>query len=77
MAYNDNPLRPRLHFWFGPLSFMGFISADAGGTGSNMNPGTCNESQCWQLKAGMNSVLDDVNNNHPNHYVGMTMFTTN
>ena len=48
-----------------------------GGTGSNMNPGTCNESQCWQLKAGMNSVLDDVNNNHPNHYVGMTMFTTN
>ncbi|MBX9585389.1 MAG: hypothetical protein K2X87_34205, partial [Gemmataceae bacterium] len=29
----------------------------------------------WQLKAGMNSVLDDIRNNHPNDSVGMVMFS--
>lgn len=69
MRYNDSPNRPRLHFWFGPLSMMDFL-----GCQTNWNPGTCNEAQCWQLKAGMNSVLDDIRNNHPNDSVGMTMF---
>lgn len=74
MRYSDSPNRPRMHFWFGPLSMMDFI-ANAGGTsGGNWNPGTCREAQCWQLKAGMNSVLDDVRNNHPNDAVGMVMF---
>lgn len=71
MRYNDSPNRPRLHFWFGPLSMASFI-ADGGSV--NRLPGTCNEAQCWQLKAGMNSVLDDVRNNHPNDYVGLAMF---
>lgn len=70
MRYNDSPQRPRLHFWFGPLSMMDFL-----GNQSNWNPGTCNEAQCWQLKAGMNSVLDDIRNNHPNDSVGMVMFS--
>jgi len=74
MRYSDSPNRPRMHFWFGPLSMMDFI-ANAGGTsGGNWNPGTCREAQCWQLKAGMNSVLDDIRNNHPNDSVGMAMF---
>ncbi|MBX9579855.1 MAG: Tad domain-containing protein, partial [Gemmataceae bacterium] len=66
MRYNDSPQRPRLHSWFGPLSLMDFL-----GNQSNWNPGTCHEAQCWQLKAGMNSVLDDIRNNHPNDSVGM------
>ena len=70
MNYNDSPNRPRLHFWFGPLSMMDFMSV----TGENWIPGTANEAQCWQLKAGMNSVLDDVRNNHPNDHVGLVMF---
>ncbi|MBX9623651.1 MAG: hypothetical protein K2X82_07535, partial [Gemmataceae bacterium] len=69
MRYNDSPQRPRLHLWFGPLSMLDFL-----GCQSNWNPGTCNEAQCWQLKAGMNSVLDDIRNNRPNDSVGMTMF---
>ncbi len=72
MRYTDSPNRPRLHFWFGPLSMMDFIG-NANNTG-NWLPGTCHEAQCWQLKAGVNSVLDDVRNNHPNDYVGMVMF---
>jgi hypothetical protein len=73
MRYNDSPTRPRLHMWFGPLSMMDFIASV--GT-NNWNSGTCHEAQCWQLKAGMQSVLDDVQTNHPNHYVGMTMFAS-
>jgi hypothetical protein len=71
MRYNDSPNRPRLHFWFGPLSMMDFIAT---AQSINWNPGTCTEAQCWQLKAGMNSVIDDVRANHPNDYMGMVMF---
>jgi hypothetical protein len=69
MRYSDSPNRPRLHLWFGPLSMMDFLGSQA-----NWRPGTCSEAQCWQLKAGMNAVIDDVRNNHPNDYVGLVMF---
>jgi len=71
MAYTDSPRRPRLHFWFGPLSMVAFMQKVA-----NWLPGTGNESQCWQLKAGMNSVLDDIKNNHPNNHAGLVMFSS-
>jgi hypothetical protein len=51
---------------------MDFVAA--GGTSSNWNPGTAYEAHSWQLKAGVNAVLDDVRNNHPNDNIGMTMF---
>jgi hypothetical protein len=70
MSYADSPNRPRLHFWFGPLSLMDFL-----GKPGNWLPGTCYEAQCWQLKAGMNSVIDDLRNNRPNDYLGMVMFS--
>jgi hypothetical protein len=84
MRYADSPNRPRLHSWFGPLSMMDFIAASTTVTRldsttavkGNWLPGTCTEAQCWQLKAGMNSVLDDVRNNHPNDYAGLVMFST-
>ena len=71
MRYTDSPNRPRLHFWFGPLSMMDFI---ANATSGNWNPGTCHEAQCWQLKAGMNSALDDIRNNRPNDSAGLVDF---
>jgi hypothetical protein len=74
MRYNDTPARPRLHFWFGPLSMADFI---ANSTSGNMIAGTTYEAQCWQLKAGVNSVLDDIRRNHPNDTVGLAMFSYN
>ena len=71
MRYNDSPNRPRLHLWFGPLSVLDFV---ANSTSGNWFPGTCHEAQCWQLKAGMNSALDDIRNNRPNDWVGLTDF---
>lgn len=70
MRYTDSPRRPRLHMWFGPLSMVHFLTRVDG----NWLPGTCNEAHCWQLKAGMNSVLDDVKNNHPNDLAGLVFF---
>lgn len=79
MQYNDSPRRPRLHTWFGPMSMVGFLTRaypNGNSTPDNWLAGTTYEAQCWQLKAGMNSVLDDVKNNHPNDYAGLVMFST-
>jgi hypothetical protein len=70
LNYTDNPSRPRMHFWFGPLTMIHFIN------NYNMLAGNTHQAQCWQLKAGVNSALDDIRNNHPNDFVGMTFFTT-
>ncbi|VTS01068.1 Uncharacterized protein OS=Singulisphaera acidiphila (strain ATCC BAA-1392 / DSM 18658 / VKM B-2454 / MOB10) GN=Sinac_7493 PE=4 SV=1: Tad: Tad_C [Gemmata massiliana] len=75
MRYTDSPRRPRLHMWFGPLSMVNFLTlGDVSSSIGNWLPGTCNEAHCWQLKAGMNSVLDDVKNNHPNDFAGLVFF---
>ena len=72
MHYNDNPIRPRMHMWFGPQTMMSFLMCRS--PGWNMNAGTLHEAQTWQLKAGIQSGLDDIRNNHPNDWVGMTFF---
>jgi Flp pilus assembly protein TadG len=72
MSYTDVPSMPRLHFWFGPLTMLGFIS-DRGGQYGWL-AGTVHQTQCWQLKAGMNSALDDIKNNHPNDYCSLCYF---
>ena len=82
MNYADNPLRPRLHFWFGPLSMVDFLG--------NYNmwyeytpyasrfcwwPGTCHEAPMYACKLGIRAALTDVQNNHPNDFVSMIMFS--
>jgi hypothetical protein len=74
MRYIDSPLRPRLHMWFGPLSMVDFMVQV--GNGYNWNPGTAYESHNWQLKAGMNSVISDVQSNHPADYIGLVFFSS-
>lgn len=76
MNYTDNPSRPRLHFWFGPLSMLNFLSARNTPGGRNYwLAGTVHEAQCWQLKAAMNSALDDIKNNHPNDFCSLVYFS--
>jgi Flp pilus assembly protein TadG len=74
MNYKDNPLRPKLHFWFGPMSLIDF-------TGNyNMGrywwPGTVHESPTWQCKIGMQAALNDVQLNHPNDNVAQIFFSS-
>ena len=72
--YTDNPSRPRLHFWFGPLTMLDFITSRA--PRRFWWPGTCREAQCWQLKAAVNSAIDDIRINHPNDYCGSAYYNT-
>ena len=71
MNYLGNPSRPRAQTWFGPITMMAFLAEGKGNTWA----GTVHESQTWQLKAGMASVLRDIRNNHPNDAVGLTYFS--
>lgn len=83
MHYLDNPSRPRMHFWFGPQSMMDFLhnvrddslNPDTSPDGrENMWAGTIHEAQAWQLKVGIKSTLDDIRNNHPNDFCGLSYF---
>jgi hypothetical protein len=71
MNYTDNPSRPRMHFWFGPMTMLTFLHD------FNMWSGTTHQAQSWQLKAGINSALDDIRSNHPNDWMGSTFFSNN
>ena len=75
MQYNDNPVRPRLHFWFGPLSMLDFLAPNNVNS-TNWWPGTCHEATTWQLKAGMNSALTDIQTNHPNDWASLIYFNS-
>ncbi|HXD86266.1 MAG TPA: hypothetical protein VN641_07220, partial [Urbifossiella sp.] len=72
MGYTDNVNRPRMHFWFGPQTMVQFLKCMG-----EVRPwwsGAMHESQCWQLKVAVNSVLDDIRKNHPNDYCGIAGF---
>jgi hypothetical protein len=77
MHYNDNPIRPRLRFWFGPLTMLAFLHRNYSTThGRNWWPGTAHEAQCWQLKAGIQSALGDIEKNHPNDWAALVYFSS-
>jgi Flp pilus assembly protein TadG len=84
MNYGDNPLRPALSFWFGPLTMIDFLGnynlwyTGYGNDCSNFCwwPGTCHESPCYEVKLGIQAALDDAQNNHPNDYYSVVMFST-
>ena len=76
MAYDDCPVHPRAHMWFGPLSMLGFLAIDSDILGFNWVAGTVYEAHCWQLKAGIQSALDDIKNNHPNDLAATMYFSS-
>jgi len=81
MNYADNPLRPRLRFWFGPLTMVDFLDNFTLTYGLSPNaarytwwPGTCHEAPLYGCKLGIQAALNDIQNNHPNDLVSMIMF---
>lgn len=84
MNYRDSPMRPKTRYWFGPLTMMDFIenynfnsyTNTAGQTGSRFwLPGTAHQAPMWQLKVGVQTVIGDVRNNHPNDYLAVVGFS--
>lgn len=82
MHYLDNPKRPKMHFWFGPMSMVDFLGCyNLWGLVSPTSsrfcwwPGTCYESPMYACKLGIRAALTDIQNNHPNDTVAMIMFS--
>jgi hypothetical protein len=82
MDYRDNPLRPRLHFWFGPMTMVDFLGCENLMWNANppcsrfdWMPGVCHESPLYACKLGVWAALNDVNNNHPNDYLSLIMYS--
>jgi Flp pilus assembly protein TadG len=79
MVYTDVPNMPKAHFWFGPYSLLMFLSTrgsfnGSGNMGWNYMAGTVREAQCWQVKAGIQSGIEDIRRNHPNDQCGLSYF---
>jgi hypothetical protein len=73
MDYRDNPRRPLLHYWFGPMTMIDFLG--------NMNrnrhwlPGVSYEAPMWQCKMGVQAAIRDTMNNHPNDQITLIAFS--
>ncbi|MGA2034998.1 MAG: pilus assembly protein TadG-related protein, partial [Thermoguttaceae bacterium] len=83
MNYKDNPQRPLLHFWFGPLSMIDFLGNynvwENSATYYNYCdwwPGTCHETPLYACKLGIQAALNDIQNNHPSDMVSLIMFAS-
>lgn len=83
MDYRDNPKRPRLHFWIGPLSLVDSLGnynmwSVVSPTSSRFCwwPGTCHESPMYACKLGIRAGLSDIKTNHPNDLVSLAMFSS-
>lgn len=80
MNSTDNPKRPKLHFWFGPMTMIDFLgNYNMWSTYSNWDPywpGNCHEGPVWACKLGVQSALQDIENNHPNDFVSLMYFST-
>lgn len=74
MNYANNPQRPLLHFWFGPMSLLDFLG------NYNMGrfwwPGTVREAPTYQTKLGVQAALKDAFLNHPNDNLSLIYFSS-
>ena len=81
MDYRDNPNRPLLHFWFGPMTMIDFLGSYNGWSLSSYQkfvwwPGTCHEAPCYTGKIGLQSAIQTIQSNHPNHWVSLIFYST-
>ncbi len=81
-TYTDNPKRPKLRGWFGPLTLIDFLGNYNASDPSNNNsprlwwPGTVTEAPTYQTKLGIQAALADTLQNHPNDNVGLVFFSS-
>src|SRR5207248_7859419 len=55
---------------------LAFLSIDSQNIDSNWYAGTTYEAHCWQLKAGIQSALDDIKKNHPNDLASLNIWSS-
>jgi hypothetical protein len=82
MSYTDNPQRPLLRAWFGPLTMIDFLGNYNAADPSFANnarlwwPGTATEAPTYQTKLGIQAALKDTMMNHPNDNISVVFFSS-
>lgn len=82
MYYDDMPIPPRTHFWFGPLSLIAFLQLYLGGDGSGLGnsgsfeSGNTHSGPLWQFKASIEQALKDIKVIAPNSRVSLVFYST-
>ncbi len=81
-TYTDNPKRPLLRGWFGPLTLVDYIGNYNQSDPDNNNsprlwwPGTVTETPTYQTKLGVQAALADALKNHPNDNISLVFFSS-
>jgi Flp pilus assembly protein TadG len=72
MSYTDNPVRPLLRFWFGPLMMVDFLqNYNMDQYVANyffMQPGDSYEAPIYVAKQAYVAAVSTIKNNHPNDW---------
>lgn len=79
MGYSDNPQRPRMRFWFGPIMMVDFLQNYNLDTNvSNyfyMQPGDSYEAPIYTGKQAYLAAIDTMKTNHPNDWVSVISYS--
>jgi hypothetical protein len=79
MNYTDNPNRPRLRFWFGPLAMIDYLqnyNMECNVSGYYpMQPGDSYEAPVYVGKLGYLGAIDEMENNHPNDWISIVPYS--
>ncbi|MFL5340906.1 MAG: pilus assembly protein TadG-related protein [Gemmataceae bacterium] len=79
MNYSDNPLRPKLRHWFGPLNMIEYLqnyNLDVNVASYNIKqPGDSYEAPVYVGKLGYLGAIDEMENNHPNDWVTIVPYS--
>ena len=79
MNYNDNPARPRLRFWFGPLMMVDYFNnynmSIQVGPYFFMQPGDSYEAPLYTGKIAYLAAVDTMQKNHPNDWFSLVCYS--
>jgi hypothetical protein len=81
MNSTDNPYRPKHQFWFGPMTMVDYLgnynlATAVGNVAHHWWPGNVHEAHSWACKVGIQTAINDIQNNHPNDFIGMAFFSS-
>ncbi|HLW68535.1 MAG TPA: TadE/TadG family type IV pilus assembly protein [Gemmataceae bacterium] len=79
ISYTDNPLRPKLRFWFGPMNMVDYlhnynIFCNVGGV-FMLQPGDSYEAPLYSGKEAYLAAVDTMEMNHPNDWFTQICFS--
>jgi hypothetical protein len=79
MNYSDNPMRPRLRYWFGPLAMVDFLHnynlMEQVSSYNFMQPGDTYEAPVYTCKTAVLASIDTMKTNHPNDWFSVICYS--